>query len=79
MADSETMSLVDAIEYIRNDEAHAAALAGLQEVREVLEALAIRRHIDHTTLCWCEKRWDATKPHEPACQRARELMKRLTL
>ena len=51
--------------------------AELQEVRDVIEGLAIRRHIDHVTFCWCEKRWDAMKPHEAKCQRARDLMERM--
>jgi hypothetical protein len=36
MMASERMTLVEAVEYIRNDEAYVAALAELQEVREVL-------------------------------------------
>jgi hypothetical protein len=55
----------------------ALDLEALQEVRETLEGLAIRRHVDHVTLCWCQKRWDGMKPHEEACQRARVLMEKL--
>ena len=33
------MTLVEAIEYIRNNDAHDAALAELAEVREVLDGL----------------------------------------
>lgn len=49
------------------------------EIREVLEGLAIRRHIDHKSWCWCEKRWDGLKPHEPRCVAARELYERVKL
>jgi len=52
MADSETMTLVDAIEYIRNDEAHAAAMAGLKEIREVLRDLK-RGPVGREGSCWC--------------------------
>jgi hypothetical protein len=74
MDDSETMSLVDAIEYIRNDEAHAAALAELREVREVLTQLA-EWPWPTGEPCWCRLEGE----HSDACQRARELMKRLQL
>ena len=62
-----------------NEDAVAWCDSKLQQVREVLEAPAIRRHIDHVTLCWCEKRWDATKPHEETCQRTRDLMERIKI
>ena len=73
MADCKTMTLVEAIEYIRNDEAHAAALAGLQEAREVLQMLAQWP----SQTCWCRTYRDRGDAHDEKCQRARELMKRL--
>jgi len=76
MADCETMSLVDAIEYIRNDEAHAAALAELQEVREVLEGLQtfqMNLSSEGTERHWCQPNGGCNS----WCQRAGKLMERL--
>lgn len=70
----DAMSLVEAIEYIRNDEAYVAALAHLQEVREVLEGL---RQASNPA-CWCYDTWDSeTEPHSPTCQRTQRLMAQL--
>lgn len=74
---SDRMTLVEAIDYIRNDKAHAAALAELQEVRAVLSLSADRRHPKHGH-CWCRK--DLTndnEPHGEFCRRARVLMEKL--
>jgi hypothetical protein len=72
-----TMTLVEAVEYIRNNEAYAAALAELQEVRAVLSQTADRRYPEHGH-CWCRKDLtNANEPHGEFCQRARALMKRL--
>jgi hypothetical protein len=63
------MDLLEAIEYIRNNEAHAAALAGIQEVREVLDRLRLSPN------CWCVTRWKGS--HDGRCQRARALLSKL--
>lgn len=48
-----------------------------REILTVLQGLAVRRHIDHKSWCWCEKRWDATKPHDENCAAARALWEKL--
>jgi hypothetical protein len=68
------MTLIEAVEYIRNNEAYAAALAELQEVREVLDSTSKRRLPDGP--CWC-KSYLSTLGHTEDCQRARALMEKL--
>lgn len=69
------MTLVEAIEYIRNDEAHSAALVALQEVREVL--LGLETHAlsagDAAEHHWCKPDGRCSN----VCQRARALMETL--
>lgn len=73
------MTLVEAVEYIRNDEAYVAAKAALAEVRAVLSLTADRRYPEHEHgHCWCRK--DLTndaEPHNEFCQRARALYEKL--
>lgn len=49
-------------------------LAGLQEAREVLQMLAQWP----SQTCWCRMYRDRGDAHDEKCQRARELMKKLT-
>lgn len=62
MMASGRMTLMEAVEYIRNNEVHDAALAELQEVRAVLDSL--RNDLNG---CWCGN--DICEPHSEACLR----------
>lgn len=73
MAEKVKITLPEAIEYIRNNEAHAAALVAVQEVRAVLSQTADRRYPQHGHgHCRCRKDLNNDdEPHGGFCQRAR--------
>lgn len=68
------------IKALKKETMHIAD-AELQEVRDVLEGLAIRKDFGDGQPCWCYKtQWDASPrddPHASSCQRARALSDRL--
>jgi hypothetical protein len=76
MMASERMTLVEAIEYIRNNEAHDAALAELKEVRDTLRWLLESKgaYLFHEDEC----PWQYG-PDDCTCRvsRARQLAERL--
>lgn len=62
---------------LSNGELTSAIDAGLQEVRDVLDGLIVRRWKSNEPIqCWCDAIGD--DEHRATCQRARALMEKLT-